>query len=82
MKLENNIVRINGYKGSKRTHIDVEVEMANVTVHVSGKKVDIKTPFIDEKRACDLGFAKGLTSVTSFNYWNWVGDRRMTVVIW
>ena len=79
MKLPNNIVRINGYVNDKRTHIDVSVPVRKNAINW-GKGKDIV--FITEDMICKMGFSGGLEAVTSYNYYNYVGDRRMTVRIY
>lgn len=79
MKLANNVVRINGYIGTKRTHVDIEVKMQQIKWFVGEKEVRRNIPDIDEYSAASLGFKNGLTIVTSYNFWNCVGNERMTV---
>ena len=79
MKLSNNVIRINGYVDNKRTHIDVPVAIRkNETGWGKGKDI----VFVTESMVCDLGFNNGLEAVTSYNYYNYVGDCRMTVRIY
>ena len=79
MKLANNVIRINGYANNKRTHIDVTVPVRKNDTNW-GKGKDIV--FITEDMAIDMGFSLGLDGITSYNYYNYVGDRRMTVKIY
>ena len=79
MRLPNNIIRINGYVNNKRTHIDVSVTVRkNETGWGKGKDV----VFITEDMVCNMAFNNGLEGVTSYNYYNYVGDSRMTVRIY
>lgn len=78
MKLANNVVRINGYKNNKRTHVDITVSMSKVEYTSGGKKYSFIAPNtnfdIDE-----VGFNSGLEAVTSYNYFNWCMQKRHTV---
>lgn len=75
--LAKNIIRINGYKNGKRSHVDVEVKMEEVRFVSNGKEVTILAPqhIYD---VAEKGFELGLDAVTSFNMWNWVGKKRYT----
>lgn len=76
--LANNIVRINGYIGNKRTHTDIEVPMEKIEFYNSaGEKFSILAPRIPYDIA-QVGFDNGLDGVTSYNAWNWVGKHRIT----
>jgi hypothetical protein len=80
MKLEKNIVRINGWKGNKRSHVDVEWQTTpNNTNWGKGDTVVIG---LFEDRICKVGFESGLDGVTSYNAYNFVGDCRITTRIW
>ena len=76
--LANNIVRINGYKDNKRTHIDIVVPMETIEFSNSnGEKIKVLAP----RTLFDIaqtGFDNGLDAVTSYNAWNWVGKHRIT----
>ena len=80
--LAKNIVRINGYKGFKRTHVDVEVRMKQVEYESGGKHFCFEAPCIHFMDVADLGFANGLDAVTSYNYWNFCAQKRFTERIW
>jgi hypothetical protein len=84
MKLANNIVRINGYVKGKRTHVDVEVPIGTIRYYTGdGKEIAEEVPMIyGEDHAAKLGFRNGLDAVTSYNFWNNIGDERMTIKIW
>ena len=78
MNLPKDVVRINGYKGNKRSHIDVKVR---TTVNdINWGKGDIIVR-IYESDIAKLGFENGLSGVTSYNYYNYVADERLTVKI-
>ena len=73
--LAQNIVRINGYKDDKRTHVDIEVEMH--TVHINNKTIEVpRIPHFSD--IPEIGFSKGLDGVTSYNAYNWIGGYRIT----
>ena len=75
--LAKNIVRINGYKGLKRTHVDIEVKMQTISFYSGGKLVEVESPAM----AFDIvttGFANGLDAVTSENHYNWCSKSRIT----
>lgn len=75
--LANNIIRINGYKGFKRTHVDVEVRMQKVEYTSGGKKFSFEAPqhLYDPAQ---VGFDNGLDAVTSINMWNFMAQKRIT----
>ena len=76
--LDKNVVRINGWKDLKRTHIDIDVPMQTIEFSNSeGKKFSISAPRLPFDIA-QIGFDAGLDAVTSFNSWNWVGNERIT----
>lgn len=79
MKLENNVIRINGYKDNKRTHVDITV---NIKKDTTGWKTGRDIVFVTDSQICDLGFENGLDGVTSYNYYNYVADHRMTARIY
>lgn len=76
--LAKNIIRINGWKDNKRTHVDIEVPMQKVEFYNSNHELISlmapRTPY----DVAQLGFDNGLDAVTSFNIWNWVGKERIT----
>lgn len=74
MKLAENIVRINGYKNGKRTHVDFEVSTKEK--EVSWGKGHI-IPLFKDCYATETGFELGLDGVTSINMYNWISDERM-----
>lgn len=76
-KLTNNVVRINGYKAGKRTHVDVEVPMCMFRFGNPDKEITVTAPTLTYDFA-QLGFDKGLEGVTSYNAWNWVSKKRLT----
>lgn len=82
LKLEKNIVRINGYKNGKRSHVDVPVRMTKVVFASGGVQHEIDAPAVYEADIPELGFKNGLEGVTSYNYYNWVGKHRITCRIW
>ncbi len=76
--LANNIVRINGWKDNKRTHVDIEVPMQTLEFYNSKhEKYTVLAPrsIFD---VAQVGFDNGLDAVTSYNAWNWVGNCRIT----
>lgn len=76
--LAKNIIRINGWKDNKRTHVDIEVPMEKVEFYNSDKElITVYAPrgLFDIAQA---GFDAGLDAVTSFNKWNWVSKTRIT----
>lgn len=78
MKLPKDIIRINGWKEGKRTHIDIRVKMQIVEfTNTLGEEIKVEAPtiFFD---VAQTGFDNGLDAVTSYNYYNWVGKERMT----
>lgn len=79
--LAKNIIRINGYKNGKRSHVDVEVKMTKVEFkNSSGELISVETPshIYDPAQA---GFDAGLDGVTSMNMYNWVSDCRITTKV-
>ena len=78
MKLAENIVRINGWKNGKRTHIDVEVRTKENTLKWGKGKI---IPAVHEEELVREGFKSGLDAVTSINYYNYVGDIRITAKV-
>lgn len=70
-----NIVRINGYKNNKRTHVDIVVELIETTINDYEVIIPLRPHFSD---IAEIGFKKGLEGVTSYNYYNWVGKERIT----
>lgn len=76
MALAKNIIRINGYKDGKRTHVDVEVKMN--TLDINGHKVEAPQHLYDPAQK---GFDLGLEAVTSMNMWNWSAKCRITTKI-
>lgn len=76
--LAKNIIRINGWKDNKRTHVDIEVPMVEVKFYNSKNELIVvmapRTPF----DVAQIGFDNGLDAVTSYNQWNWVGKERIT----
>ena len=78
MKLANNIIRINGYKDGKRTHVDVEVPMQTVEFKNSlGQKIKVEAPQ-NLYDPAQKGFDLGLDAVTSMNMYNWCMKARYT----
>lgn len=76
--LDKNIIRINGWKDNKRSHIDIKVPMTTVEFSNSeGKRISVAAPRMPYDVA-QLGFDNGLDAVTSVNSWNWVGNERLT----
>lgn len=73
MALANNIIRINGYKDGKRTHVDVEAKMS--TLDINGHKVEAPQHLYDPAQK---GFDLGLDAVTSMNMYNWCSNSRIT----
>ncbi len=75
--LDKNIVRINGYKGTKRTHVDVEVKLEKLTFTSDGRLFEILTPasLFDPVQ---VGFDNGLDAVTSVNRYNCFAKKRLT----
>ena len=81
MKLAKDIIRINGWKDGKRTHIDIKVKMVTVEFTDStGKEHSVEAPS-SLFNAAQTGFDNGLDAVTSYNYYNWVGKERMTIKV-
>ena len=79
MKLENNIVRVNGYLNGKRAHIDFEVPMVPIASHISNS---ILAPFYYDDEMVRKAFeSKKLDTVTSINAWNFVVKHRITTRI-
>lgn len=76
--LANNIVRINGYKDGKRTHVDIEVKMQKVEYISGGKKFSFDAPCAYFGDMARKGFDAGLDAVTSYNYWNFMAQKRIT----
>lgn len=76
--LAKNIIRINGWKDNKRTHVDIEVPMKEIKFYNSKNELIVvmapRTPF----DVAQVGFDNGLDAVTSYNQWNWVGKERIT----
>ncbi len=77
MILANNIVRINGYKNNKRTHIDIEVHMKEIRYTSAGRQFNFLAPCIPYDIA-EVGFNNGLDAVTSYNAYNWCSNCRQT----
>ena len=76
--LNNDVIRINGYKDNKRTHVDIIVKMDLVEFYNSeGKKFSIRAPR-EPFDIAETGFNNGLDAVTSYNIWCWVSNRRIT----
>lgn len=71
-----NIVRINGYKDNKRTHVDIVVKLMEIVINGEKKVIIPCRPHFSD--IATLGFNKGLDGVTSYNYYNWVGNERIT----
>ena len=79
MKLAKNIVRINGYRNGKRSHVDIEVPTTpNATNWGKGDTIPVYNEEEMEKEA----FNRGLDAVTSINAYNYVGDYRITDRLW
>ena len=73
--LANNIVRINGYKNNKRTHVDIVVSMTKLAFN--GIEIEVpRVPNFDDIPW--IGFENGLEAVTSYNAYNWVCKERIT----
>lgn len=76
--LAKNIIRINGWKDNKRTHVDIEVPMDKVEFYNSNhEKFSVMAPR-EPYDIAQTGFDAGLDAVTSYNKWNWVGKERIT----
>lgn len=75
--LANNIVRINGWKNNKRTHVDIEVRMTKIEYTSAGKHYEFLAPAIPYDVA-EVGFKNGLEGVTSYNAYNWCSKSRIT----
>ena len=76
--LNNDVIRINGYKNNKRSHIDIIVKMELVEFYNSlGKKFSIMAPR-EPFDIAQVGFDNGLDAVTSYNKWCWVSGNRIT----
>ena len=78
--LDKNIVRINGYNNDwKRTHVDILVKNTKVRYIVKNEIVEKIIPAVPHfSDVPKLGFKNGLTAVTSYNYYSWMGEERMT----
>lgn len=73
-----NIIRINGWKNNKRTHVDYEIPTQPKPKDLNwgiGKIIPI---IPNDDKICQIGFDLGLDSVTSVNAYNYVGGRRIT----
>ena len=80
MKLENNVVRVNGSLGGKRTHVDFIVPMISINAYPYN---GVLAPSYDEDEMVQKAFdSKKLDTVTSINAWNFVGKHRITTRIW
>lgn len=81
MKLAKDIIRINGWKDGKRTHIDIKAKMCTIEFTNSlGEEIKVEAPTIAFDVA-QSGFDNGLDAVTSYNYYNWVDKERMTIKV-
>ena len=79
--LDKNVIRINGYKGTKRTHIDIVVKMEKLTYMSGGQVFEIfaPKPLYDPAQ---VGFDNGLDAVTSVNQYNFFANKRLTTKIY
>ena len=77
--LEKNIVRVNGKKGTKRAHVDIEVPLGKLNIR--GREDELVPYYLDDSMV-KKAFEMGLSEVTSINAYNWVGDERLTTRIW
>ena len=76
--LANNVIRINGWKNNKRSHVDLEVPMKNIEFYNNDHVLVSVTVPQPPHDIAKTGFENGLDGVTSFNMWNWVGNVRIT----
>ena len=78
--LDNNTVRMNGYnEEGKRAHVDILVKNTKVRYIVKNEIVEKIVPSVPHfSDIPKMGFENGLTAVTSYNYYNWIGKERTT----
>lgn len=77
--LAKNIVRINGRKDGRKTHVDLVVVMETVEYISAGKQYSFECPRVPHFDDIPwIGFSKGLESVSSYNYFNWAMNERTT----
>lgn len=77
--MDNDIIRINGYRDGKRKHIDLKTEM-EVTVYGSEKHSKFILPCKPTQEwLCDYAYSHGIDVITSFNIYDYTGRERLTV---
>ena len=79
--LDKNVIRINGYKDGKRTHVDITVKMNKITYISGGRIFEIEAP-ASVFNPAQVGFDNGLDAVTSINRYNCFAKKRLTEKIY